>query len=658
MKSIFKSLITFFTISLYCVNASATLTIPYIKTHDANFLAKSLEHIKKHDKDIALFILRHAEDKDIIEVAKWLLYIRNNPSFIEISEFITKYPDWPKHDRLRRKAEKALYDEKIGDRIVISWLNKYPPLSGYGQLALAKAYKKTNHRQLNSLVQKIWLYGNLDKNAEGDFLYEFSDYLTPQDSINRIDRLLWNDRTNAAERILKHVGKDHQKLFKARIALIRNRGNLDGYIKKIPTYLKNDIGLLYNRIAWRNRRSTDRSVRELLFKLPPNTPHEHAKKWWKIMDEQVRNLIDDGQHKAAYNLIIRHGQTEAAPLAGAEWLSGWIALRYINQPQLAYNHFMNVYKNTSYPISQSRAAYWLGRTEEARGKYDDAIKWYEYSAQYSYTFYGQLSYLKIYPKAPLKFASEPRIFNKDYKKVNNNKLIKAAHIMAEIGNNKDANSFIKQAIRNAETSSEKLLISYIGSETRRPFLSVAAASEASKEKLLLLNHYYPVMNNIPLKYGERSLVMSLIRQESRFNAEIKSHAGAVGLMQLMPATARFISRKVKMQYSKSRLTNPDYNVILGSYYIEKLYKQFNKSYVLAIASYNGGPGNVNKWIKKYGDPRALSDLDDVIDWVETIPFYETRNYVQRVLESMQVYKSLLGYNNITASALKNDIMGE
>ena len=622
---------------------------------------------------------KHADrsgDTTVKKVFRWLHYTTTakGASFKEITDFIIKNPDWPKQDTLLVRAEEAMADDTPDAEIIEFFRddNKSAhvlrePSTSKGKLRLAKALiakrgYQNNVDSINKLVRASWVDGNWSSDEERDFLKDFGKIIREEDEVNRIDRLLWDNQYNAARRNLRLVNAGYQKLFDARLALLQDHGNIDSLLRAVPDDLRDDQGLLFARMQWRHSRKRKSSVEEILNDSPPEP--KFPEKWWTIKSYYIREMLDRKEYANAYKIASTHGMSTGAPFAEAEWLSGWIALRFLQMPKDAYKHFYSLYQGVTTPISKSRGAYWAGRAAKADGNDKVANNWFSVASQFSNTFYGQLAAHEL-GRATLSAPEIPRPTAEDEQAYHRSELVKAAYILYKIGYDKAAKSFLKEAVADAKTPGEALLITRFGRDVGEPSYSVSIAKEVNQSNgLLVVETFYPTIKNLthirsrrPLTKPEPALVHAIILQESMFDKGARSAAGAMGLMQLMPHTANMMARREKVSYSRAKLvTDINYNVTLGASYIEDIIDMFDGSYILGIAAYNGGPRNAKEWIEDYGDPRKMRDLYDVIDWIEKIPFKETRNYVQRVMENTEFYRYRLNPNDPAPLHIERDLM--
>jgi soluble lytic murein transglycosylase len=625
---------------------------------DIKHARAAFEYVEKDKKSKAFEEAAKAPSPLVLALVKWEYYTDNREGITrkELQNFITNHPGWPLIGKLEQNVEDML-DGSENTSSLIPWFRLHPPKTAKGKWYLATAYEKAgivDKETITKLIRDAWVNGDFNTSDEKNFLARHKDKLRQEDHIKRTDRLLYREYATIAKRMLPMVPKDYQALFAAEIAMTRNQNGIEKLFRQIPSHLRNDPGLMLARMRWRERHKDYDGVQELLLKLPETLPY--PEQWWSLIRKHTRLILEEKRYQDAYRIISRHSQTNDANKADANWTAGWIALRFLHKPERAFTHFADMYEEVSFPMSLSRAAYWAGRAKEAASKMDEANSWYRKAAKYPTTFYGQLAHHAINENIDIVLPSNPPITNEDRARYAKNELAYAAYLLVEIKQVRTADTFVEAAIDQAKSKGEMALIAHMGLSIKEPSLAVEAASRAYQYDLILPYSLYPTLSKMPDIPVEPHLAMSIIRQESHFNYEAFSSAGAAGLMQLMPATAQHIAKKIGVRYRKEKLrTDPTYNVLLGSHYIGELLESFDGSYILAIAAYNGGPGNVNKWLKQYGDPRKLRHLHDLIDWIEMIPFSETRNYVQRVLEGKQVYQMRLTERPLPAKRLIADL---
>jgi soluble lytic murein transglycosylase len=585
-------------------------------------------------------IASQAGEKLPAKAIQWLDMARSDTDagFEAIADFIRRNPEWPNLNTLRRSAEMAM-PLWMPDGDVKAWFAKHPPLTGGGVLRYATVLLNDGKtREATELVRERWVSGGFGATEEMDLRARFGDLLRPRDHIARLDRLAWDNEEAAARRMFSLVDGGHQALAEARLFLANmKKGNVDTLLNKVPPSLQTDPGLLYERARWRRRKDMDDGALDILMNRPADMVRPAA--WWSEMHILARRSIEKGNYAEAYRIARNSGQKDGLALSQAEFLAGWLALRFLNKPQEALKHFEQLYAAVSAPISRSRGAYWAGRAAEDLKQPDQARRWYDLAGEHVTTFYGQLARKRMRNTSDAAVPGDARIGQDAVAAFNAAELPQLARMLNLIDPVADREGiFVRRLGSNAKTAQDYALVARLAQDLVRPDLAVTVAKQAVQDGVTLINAGYPVVSMPDLGWLEPALVHSLIRQESTFNENAVSPAGARGLMQLMPATAKQVAGQLGMQHTNSRLTSdPTYNIALGSAYMRELIDRFNGSYVLAIAAYNAGPGRVREWLQTNGDPRA--EGVDVVDWIELIPIYETRNYVQRVMEAVHIYRA-------------------
>ena len=439
--------------------------------------------------------------------------------------------------------------------------------------------------------------------------------------------------------------KDYELLYNARQLLMSRSYGVDNAISKVPTKFKNDAGLNYDRLKWRRKRGRVDSSVEILVKVKNTRDYlVRPDKWWTEREIISRSLIYKKKYELAYKISSNHAMTDGPEFAAAEWMSGWIALSFLNDPLLAKDHFEKFYNNVGYPISVARGAYWLGRTYEKLNESETSSKWYKEASKFLTTYYGQLAFMKLDPNANFELSKDLEI-KKEYRDYFFKKeIVKLIYLLDELDESKYAKFILRHLANDNIESGSEILAAELSTNIDRYDFAIQISKIASYEKRFHNKYNYPIISTPKYingrKIPEAAFILSIIRQESEFDLSANSHAGAKGLMQLMPYTAKLVSKQAKLPYSKSRLTtDPEYNINLGSHYIAGLILQYDGAYPFAVAAYNAGPNRVKYWKKINKDPQKKQV--DYVDWVELIKFRETRNYVQRVLENFNVYRYIL-----------------
>ncbi|MBF0561501.1 MAG: lytic transglycosylase domain-containing protein [Alphaproteobacteria bacterium] len=584
----------------------------------------------------------------LAKVLRWMDFVRprSGASFEDITSFLSKNPDWPMTTALERRAEEAIGPGE-SSQTILAWFTTRSPLTADGKMALARALIATGKEdKAIQTVRESWVSDNFGQLQEKQFLSLFGQNLRREDHNARLDRLLWDRQTEMARRQLRHVDTEHQQLALARIALIELDGGAEAALRKVPAELRSNPGLLFDRVHWRRRKEHYDDAIALMNQ--PGVNKIRPDLWWVERAMLAREALQRGSISKAYDLARNHGKVEGSALVDAEWLAGWIALRTLRDAAAALNHFKLAYDAAVTPMSRSRGAYWAGRASEALGEKAEAEKWYRAGAGFLTVYYGQLSAERLDSEHKWVLPPDPAPSSEDIEAFNHNEVAQAAAMLGEIGAVEPLRHFVLRLTEMAKTPGQHALAAKLAAKDGRPDLGVNVARRAAQQSVILVGPGFPVIDVPVSEPPEKALVMAIIRQESNFHKEAVSVAGARGLMQLLPGTARQMARLTNTRFTPASLTSSaSYNVTLGSAYLGHLLESFGKSYLLTVASYNAGPARVHQWIRELGDPRESVDV--AIDWIESIPFNETRNYVQRVLEGVQIYRHRLGASKPSAS---------
>ena len=620
----------------------------YYSKKDFGLAKKAISEMQKSKWTSALNISKKAKDKSIYNFIQWrhLLTTGNQASFYDYKVFIDSNPEYPRIDRLRYLAEHKLSTANVSPKKIITWFGANEPLSGYGKMILGESHLLIGDKSKGTnLIKEGWITAKLSRNDLKFFRKKFKKSLNSDDYIKRADYLAWNGKHWDLKRLTRYLPKDYELLYTARQILISKGYGVDQAIKNVPQKFKNDAGLNYDRLKWRRKKGRVDSSTEILLKIRNDKDYlVMPEKWWKEREIISRALIYKKKYEIAYKISSNHGMTEGSDFAAAEWMSGWIALSFLNDPLTAKNHFKNFYDNVNYPISTSRGAYWLASAYEKLGDKEQSNKWYLEASKYLTTYYGQLAFLKINPNGKFELNKDMEV-DKKYRLIFFNKeLVKITYLLDELKKDKYTKFILRHLANDDISKGSEILAAELATNINRYDFAIQVSKIASYQKRFHNKFNYPIISTPKSINGRKipdsALILSIIRQESEFDLEANSHAGAKGLMQLMPYTAKLVSKQAKLPYSKSRLTtDPEYNINLGSHYIAGLILQYDGAYPFAVAAYNAGPNRVKYWKKINKNPQKKQI--NYVDWVELIKFRETRNYVQRVMENYNVYRYIL-----------------
>jgi soluble lytic murein transglycosylase len=603
----------------------------------------------------------------LIDVVLWNKYSDKiqpkHIAFSDISTFVIDNPFYPNIAEIKRNVELVAVANNVPYEVSQFYFNNNPAnnvdakvymvdakIEALSREKIDEKKKDEERRNIQSQIAKIWIKENFSSDDERKFLGKYRDLLTEPDHISRIERLLWDNKNDDALRIFNFVNEDYRNLFNAIIELQNSPKYIDRIISSVPRKLRSNEILINRQILWLKSKDKINDLIDLLIDLPVKT--KYPDKWWSLRRLYGREMIKQRKFKMAYEIFANHNlPTSSVDFWEAEWTAGWIALRFNSKPQLAQKHFDYFYKNVSQPVTLARGAYWLGMSYEAQKQNNKAIEWYKIGTKYPTFFYGQLAIHKHRTLDPVSAQDDiilpknPDITGRDIVKIAESRAAQVAYLLAITGNKQDATKIFEWIVNNSPTEGQIAVIMKIVNEIGDRQIDAKISKVASRKNVFFIKDKFQIIKEVSLdEYAP--LVHAIIKQESGFVPSALSKVGAIGFMQLMPATAKLVAKEAGIDYDKKKLaTDISYNIKLGSYYIKKLINRFDGSEMLAIASYNAGPNATQRWINEFYDPRQEKDLDKVVDWIELITYSETRNYVQRIMENLIVYKYLMSRKN-------------
>lgn len=608
--------------------------------------------------DYARGLARKAPNPLLDHVLAWLEYQHpgSGATFEQITQFVRANPTWPQIPTLTRRAEEAISAATPND-LLRAWFEAYPPSTAEGAMAYARALQAEGAGdKATELLRHAWVAFSFGPVQEREMLTHFADAIRPGDDVARLDRLLWDRQYDAATTQMRRVDEGRKRLARARMALARESSRGEALATNVFEADRHDPGLVYE--LTRYRREHDHEDDAIALLKDPGADKGRPDLWWSERSALARYALEKGNITQAYQIASNHGAIEGQPYMEAEWLAGWIALRFLHDTQTAQEHFSRLYEHVVTPVGRGRGAYWTGRAYEEAGDVASAQHWYGLAAENVTSFYGQLAAARCGHDGLGALPSDPTPTTDDIANFQRDELARVARVLGEIGQTDLMRAFLLRLVEVSSSPGMRTQAAALAVEMDRPDIAITVAHRSEREGIPLLASGYPIPPLSIADNPERALVLGLVRQESGFHHEAVSSAGARGLMQLMPATAAKLARAINLVFKRKNalavaLTqNPGLNLKLGSAYLADLLNQFNGSYILAIAAYNAGPSRVEKWVREYGDPRTR-DVD-AVDWIESIPFAETRNYVQRVMEGVQVYRRRLGGTGV-ALTLDEDL---
>ena len=574
------------------------------------------------------------------DVVDWMRLRGQQGTFAECRDFIARNADWPGMRLLRLRCEYTIA-RGSDPQTVLEFFAQQNPQTGTGSLRLAEALINTDRAVEGAReLKRAWLTFTMGASEHRAFVER--NALTIKDlHEERLDMLLWRGAHSAADRMIPLVGDGWTRLAKARIALRKREGNVDTLIEAVPESHADDPGLAFERFLWRVRKDRDDSAIELLLERSKSAETLGVPQEWSNRRRALaRQMMRADRAELAYEIASNHHLKAGSNFADLEWLSGYIALRKLNKPEVAARHFQRFETAVVTPISLGRAGYWLGRAYEAAGNYDTAASAFEFGAEFQSSFYGQLAAEKAGLPAPDIMAGTEEFPDWREAEFTKTSVFKAALKLHNAGHTYLAERFLVH-LGESQTRTGLGQLGDFALSLNEPHIALMISKQAARQGHEIFKTYFPIATpagmDLPIA---PEFALSIARRESEFDPVVISPAGARGLMQLMPATAREVAGQIGETYSKSRLLDdPEYNARLGSAYLARLDKSFASNPVLMSAAYNAGPSRAVAWSRNYGDPRH--DQTDVVDWIEHIPFRETRNYVMRVTESFAPYRSRL-----------------
>ena len=628
-------------ISLLALAATLGASTPLAAQNAAQgaFLARALDAAAAGDWVDARTFAADAGNPVADDLVLWVRLRDGAGNWDEYGDFLARHPDWPGLAALRRSGERQMPAGQPPET-VLAFFDGRPPETGTGALRLAEAMSTAGREaEAEAEIVRAWTTFSMTPAERKAILARWKDALAG-DHQARMDMLLWRGLTSEAEGMMTLVSADWQKLAAARIATRQDTEGLQYAINQVPPALRNDPGLAYERYLYRVKKGRWQEAEDFLLERSRSAKAlGRPDMWMERRANLARQALADGQVTEAYAIAAKSFGTAGGDYADAEWVAGFIALTRLDDPEAAVEHFRRFQAVVATPISLGRAGYWIGVACEAAGDAAGAEAAFRDGAKYQTSFYGQLAAEKVGLPADPALAGSIALPDWRAEPMVRSSLVEAAYFLHVAGDDGRASQFFRQAAAG-QPAAVRAALAQMAIDLGRPEVGVRIGKDAAGDGIIIADQYYPLHPvakrnwRVPTEYA-----MAIARQESELDAGAASGAGARGLMQLMPATARGMADAVGIEFSAERLTEPLYNARLGTEYLSRMLARYDGAYVLATAAYNAGPGRVDQWIATLGDPRDGS-VDPVI-WIESIPFTETRNYVMRVLESLHVYRARL-----------------
>jgi soluble lytic murein transglycosylase len=595
-------------------------------------------------------IERDISDPLARKLVEWVI-LRNDDNeaeFARYSAFIAANPGWPSIVTFRRRAEATLWQERAGSTTVRGYFATARPLSAKGRFALARALLTDGDRAgAQALVREAWRNDSFSQELEAQALDLFGELVTRTDDKARMDRALYTkDDLDAGLRAARRLGGDQPAIAKARISVLQNAANAKAQLDAVPAAARRDAGYIFAQVQWLRRHDKIAEAGALI----QTATRDHGQlanldEWWIERRLVARKLLDIGDARTAYAVV-----RDAAPPSRSnyhaehEFTAGWIALRFLHEPGVAAQHFARTAEGNANPITISRAGYWLGRAAEAANRPQEARARYEAAARYTTAYYGQLARARL-GHGEIAFAAPPPLPPERRHALSMLEVVRAVDLLYALDERDLVAPFVADLADKSTDQPALALLAEIAEKNHDARSALLIGKLALGRGFPFDQYAFPV-GGLP-RYSaiapevEPAVVYSIARQESAFNPRTVSSAKAMGLMQVTPDAGRYIAKKFGVSFDQNRLLHDNvYNVQMGAAELHDDIERYRGSYILAFAGYNAGSGRVKEWIERYGDPR--DPRVDPVDWVERIPFSETRNYVQRILENLQVYRVRFG----------------
>ncbi|MGH6944234.1 MAG: lytic transglycosylase domain-containing protein, partial [Geminicoccaceae bacterium] len=630
--------------------AAAEAAAEILQPEDREAVNQAFRAAERGEWQRAFRLLDEVEDPLPGKTLGWLRMVEGDSpaDFATAANFLLANPDWPLAERLQEFAEDRIVDP-ADHELIRRFFTAYEPLTTRGHIRYAEALLDIGEKaRARALIRRAWVDGDFSRREERRFYAKYRRFLTQDDSIARLDNLLWDHRRASATRMLGRVPLGYRRLAEARLRLQRRQNGLDKAIEAVPAELRDDPGLVFDRLRWRRQKGRHAGVVELL--LDPPAELGRPGLWWFEREHQIRRALRRRNFDLAYRLASRHAQTEGEDFVDAEWLAGWLALRHAHEPDTAFRHFVRMHDGAEGPLDQSKAAYWAGRSASALGDRPLASQWYHAAARSQIAYYGQLAAEELGERpGPLLGSQAPSPAERTA--FEGKETVRVVRMLIAAGVEDEAAPFLLELAGEATSPAEVGLIADLAASSGRPYLVGQLGRYAAYYGQVNAAAAFPVPDLErmlrPAQGGpEAALLLGMARQESVFNSWVESSAGAGGLLQLMPRTAFLMARAMGLPYNHGLLTgDPDYNIRLASHYLKTLLQRYGGNVALVVAAYNAGPTRVDEWLRLHGDPRR-GNRYDLVDWVELIPFDETRNYVKRVLEGRNMYRRRLADQNL------------
>ena len=626
---------------------------------DVALVKQAIDLVRRGKVSEASAVQKTVDDPLAQKLIEWAILRsdESNASFDRLNAFVSTSPSWPGIMTLRRRTESALWDDRRDLSTVRAFFRNSKPITAKGRFALARALlAEGDSAAAAQFARQAWREDACSPQVERMVMEALGDLLTRADHKARMDKRFYDEDVEGGMRMAALLGETEQAIARARKAVIEKSSKAGPLLDAVPAAARHDAGYIFSKTQWLRRDDRIKEAAQLLLSVPRNAALHDLDEWWVERKLVARKLLDEGDHRTAYR-IARDAASPPKELYRGEheFTAGWIALRFLEDPHAAYQHFSRVGQGTTHPTTLARGEYWQGRAAEAAGRNGEARAHYQAAAQYPTSYYGQIARARL-GLGEVKLRRPPEPGNRAA--LMNLEVVRATQLLYRIDARDMVIPFVADLAERAVDPGALVVVAEVAKRYDDARAMLLIGKGALARGIALDVYAFPVNGLPPFRIVgppvDKSVVYSIARQESAFNPRAISSAKALGLMQVLPGTGKLIAKKFGFPFDQGRmLSDPAYNAQMGAAELGDVLESYRGSYILSFVAYNAGRGRVKQWIERYGDPRDPGV--DPIDWVERIPFSETRNYVQRVLENMQVYRAQLG--NSQRLTIEADLRG-
>ena len=622
------------------------------KVKVSNALKSGMAALEKDDVMSAIAIRNGATDRLDRLILDWQILLSNGdvPHKFVVSAR-ERLANWPSAYFISQRQQRSYVRAKPGNKAIANYFDRNKPLAMPEKKAAARAYIAVGNKSAaKKIVQPIWRDQRMDAAEEAKFLKEFRSVLSRDDHHARMRLALSASRSKSINLLLPLVDKNMAALANARLVVMRRKGGARAALNKVPGRMKKEPIWLFSSAQAYRRAGDLNAAGKALTSIPADSPlMGDPSEYWPERRTIARQLLEKGNPKLAYRVVA--GQQSGGYLTrlDADFHAGWIALRFANRTKDSLTHFGALSKRARRPISQARGFYWLGRAQAAAGQTAAAEQSFSTAARHASTYYGQLAHVEL-GRRRLSISAPPQVTAADKQNFAKRDLVRAIDRLASAGYRSKTEPIFRHLGRELKSAGEIRLLADRAGRLGLYHVVIQVATLGNVRGLPTMALAYPT-SAVPSRARlhpevPKSIAFGISKRESNFNQSVVSRAGARGLFQVMPGTAKLMAKRAGVRYSLKKLSSDaEYNALLGTHYLAQMLDRYDGSYVRTFVAYNAGPGRSDSWSKRFGNP-SKQGLHGVIDWVELIPFKETRNYVQRVMENVTMYEAVLGVKTL------------